>query len=167
MIHIYTGNGKGKTTAAIGLAMRRVGAGGKVCIIQFLKKGIYNELKSLNKVSGITIKQFGRSCLLKAKPTKEDKKLAKQAIAYAKGVIQKKNYDLLILDEINVALKLKLISLNIVCEFLKALPESVELVLTGRYAPKKLISLADYVAEIKEVKHPFKLGIPARNGIEF
>ncbi len=167
MIHIYTGNGKGKTTAAIGLAMRTLGAGGRVYMIQFLKNGLYSELKSLRKIPGMTIKQFGRGCLIKNKPSKEDKRLAKQAFAYAKALVKKKNCNLLILDEINVALKLKLLDLNLVYNFLKCLPSSIELVLTGRYAAKKLISLADYVIDIKDVKHPYKLGILARKGIEF
>lgn len=165
-IHIYTGNGKGKTTAALGLAIRARGAGLKVIILQFLKKRPYSELKSLKKL-GIEVRQLGQRDFCQPKKVKQsDIKNAAKGLEIAKKVIASRKYDLVILDEINVCLKFKLIKLIGLIKLIKEKPKGVELVLTGRGAPKKLLKLADYVTEMKEVKHPFNCGLKARKGIE-
>jgi len=165
-IHIYTGKGKGKTTAALGLAARARGAGLKVIILQFLKKGDYSELKSLKKL-GIRVEQLGeRSFCYPQKIKQKEKKKAKKGVMLASDVIFSKKYDLVILDEINIALKFCLINEQALIELLKLKPQQVEVVLTGRGASKKLLNLADYVTEMKEIKHPFKNGTKARKGIE-
>lgn len=166
LIHIYTGNGKGKTTSALGLSLRAVGRGMKVCIIQFMKGYEYGETKI--KIKNLKIFQFGRAGFVdKKNPSKEDVELAKEGYEFAKKVIKSKKYDLVILDEINVAIEFKLIKLEDVLELIKNKPKNLELILTGRYAKKELISIADYVSDINEIKHPYQKGIKARKGIEF
>ncbi|MFA5093176.1 MAG: cob(I)yrinic acid a,c-diamide adenosyltransferase [Candidatus Omnitrophota bacterium] len=167
MIQIYTGNGKGKTTAAFGLALRASGAGKKIYICQFAKGRLYNELKALKKISNIEIKQFGRSCFIKRSPDKADFKMALDGFKVASEVIHQRKHQLVILDEINIAIKYKLIPLNDLIRLLQETPKSIELVLTGRYAHPKIMDLADLVSEIKEVKHYYKRGVKARLGIEF
>ena len=167
MIHIYTGKGKGKTTAALGLALRASGAGFKVYICQFLKGSDYCELKSLKKIKSVKVEQFGTKCFVGKTPAAKDKRLAQQGLAAAEKAIRSKTYNMVVLDEINVALKFKLLELDQVLRLLKKTPGKVELVLTGRSAPAELFKLADLVSEVKEVKHYFKKGIKARKGIEF
>jgi cob(I)alamin adenosyltransferase len=169
LIQVYTGNGKGKTTAAFGLALRAIGRGFKVCIIQFIKGGFdYGELYVVDKLPNLTLKAFGRGKFITEKPaSKEDVRLAEEALALTEEVVKSGEYDLVVLDEICVALNLKLISMEKVLELLKSKPEHVELVLTGRYAPKEILEVADLVTEMKEVKHPFNKGYPARMGIEY
>jgi len=165
-IHIYLGDGKGKTTAALGLAMRARGAGMKVIVLQFLKKGKYSELKSLQKL-GVKVEQLGQRNFCNPKKVKKDeKKKAQNGVMLASDIIFSKKYDLVILDEINVAIKFCLIQEEELIDLLKLKPKGVELVLTGRGLPKQLIKLADYVTEMKEIKHPFKNGLEARLGIE-
>ena len=167
MIHIYTGHGKGKTTAALGLAVRAAGAGRKVYIGQFLKKGCYNELKSLRKIKNIKVEQFGRGCFVKKNPDRIDAKLAQKGFQRIKGIIKKQIYDVVILDEINLALHLGLLELKDAIAIIKNTPKNKELILTGRNAHRKLIALADYVSDMRKVKHPFDRGINCRKGIEF
>lgn len=167
MIHIYTGDGKGKTTAALGLALRAAGAGLKVYIGQFLKGREYSELKILKKIRNIKIELYGRGCFIKVKPQKKDIELAKKGIAKAKKIISEKKYDLVILDEINVALYYNLIKLKDVLTLIKQTPKRIDLILTGRKVHPKILKLADLVSEIKEVKHYYKKGVKARKGIEF
>ncbi|MBS7620783.1 cob(I)yrinic acid a,c-diamide adenosyltransferase [Candidatus Bathyarchaeota archaeon] len=169
LVQVYTGNGKGKTSAAFGLALRAVGRGLKVYIIQFIKGGFdYGELYVVNRLPNLTLKAFGKGKFVTQQPpSKEDVKLAEEAFKLAEEIIKSGEYDLVILDEINVALNLKLISLEKVLELIKSKPKHVELVLTGRYAPKEIIDVADLVTEMREVKHPFKRGCQAREGIEF
>lgn len=167
MIQVYTGNGKGKTTAALGLALRAAGAGLRVYIAQFIKGRCYSELKALEKIKKIKIEQFGRSCFIKRKPRPQDIKLAQRGLEKIKEILAQKFYQVIILDEINVALKLRLLKLKDVIELLKKCPRNLELVLTGRYAHPQILNSADLVSEIKEVKHYFKKGIKARKGIEF
>ena len=167
MIQVYTGNGKGKTTAAFGLALRAAGAGLKVYIGQFLKGRNYSELKTLKKIKNIKVEQFGRRCFIKKAPDKKDIILAKSGLEKIKKIIAKKNYDMVILDEINIALKLKLLDLKEVIKLIKKTPKNLELILTGRYAPSAILKIADLVSQIKEVKHYYKKGIKARKGIEF
>ena len=167
MIQIYTGNGKGKTTAALGLALRAAGAGLKVYIGQFVKRGNYSELKALKKLKNVRIEQFGRSCLVKKRPGKKDLEAACRGLKKIKAAISKQGCDVVILDEINVALKLKLIRIEDVVELIKEAPEDIELILTGRGAPREILQSADLVSEIKEIKHYFRKGIKARKGIEY
>lgn len=167
MIQVYTGNGKGKTTAALGLALRAAGAGLKVYIGQFVKGKNYSELSVLRKIKNIKLEQFGRSCFVKEAPNQKDIALAKKGFEKIKKIISKRIYDMVILDEINIALKLRLISLKEVFSLIKNIPENLELVLTGRYAHPKILKIADLVSEIKEIKHYYKKGIKARRGIEY
>ncbi|MGB9676045.1 MAG: cob(I)yrinic acid a,c-diamide adenosyltransferase [Candidatus Bathyarchaeales archaeon] len=168
LVQVYTGNGKGKTTAAFGLALRAIGRGLKVYVIQFIKGGFdYGELYIVDKLPNLTLKAFGRGKFIVDKPSSEDIKSAEEALSLAESVVKSGEYDIVILDEINVALKLKLISLERVLELIKNKPKHVELVLTGRYAPNEIIEVADLVTEMKEVKHPYNKGCQARRGIEF
>lgn len=166
LIQIYTGNGKGKTTAAFGLAMRATGAGLKVYILQFIKGKFYSELKALKQVKGIKIEQCGRGCFIKGKPKKIDKDLAQKGLMKAVARTMSGIYDVVMLDEINVALQLGLVSQQEILRLLKNKPRNVELILTGRYCPKIVLKHADLVTEMKEVKHPYAKGINARLGIE-
>jgi len=169
LIQVYTGNGKGKTSAAFGLALRAVGRGLKVYVVQFIKGGFdYGELYVIEKLSNITLRAFGRGKFVMAKPPeKEDVKLAEEALAVAKNVVEGGKYDVVILDEINVALSLKLVELGEVLKLIRSKPKHVELVLTGRDAPAEIVEIADLVTEMREVKHPFNSGLQARKGIEF
>jgi len=167
LIQVYTGEGKGKTTAALGLAIRASGAGFSVYIGQFVKGRFYSELSAIKKIKNITLEQFGRSCFIRAKPEKKDIELACEGLNKAKEAIRNKKYRLIILDEINIALSLKLISLREVLNILKSAPKNKEIVLTGRCAPLEIIKIADLVSEIKERKHYYKKGIRGRRGIEF
>ncbi|MFQ5891698.1 MAG: cob(I)yrinic acid a,c-diamide adenosyltransferase [Candidatus Methanofastidiosia archaeon] len=166
LIHIYTGNGKGKTTAALGLSMRALGHEFRVYIIQFMKEGYpYGELVVLQKL-GIEIERFGRGHFIRDKPSTKDVELAEKALERAREVLKSQMYDLVILDEINVAIHFGLLSKEEVLELLREKPDATELVLTGRFAPKELIEVADYVTEMVEVKHPYRKGMKARDGIE-
>jgi len=169
LVQVYTGNGKGKTSAAFGLALRAIGRGLKVYIIQFIKGGFdYGELYILDKLPNIKLKAFGRGKFVTEKPPpKEDVALAKEAFVLAENVVKSGEYDVVILDEINVAMSLKLIETEKVLRLIKSKPKHVELVLTGRYAPNEIIEVADLVTEMKEVKHPFNQGYSAREGIEY
>jgi cob(I)alamin adenosyltransferase len=167
MIHIYTGSGKGKTTAALGLAMRAVGHDFKVAIIHFMKIWDYGEVKSLKKLE-IDLFRYGTTELIDPKnPSPIDFEQAGKAISKAEELIENGNYDILILDEINVALDFNLIPMERVINLLNKKPDSLELVLTGRKCPEELIDKADLVSVIDEIKHPYQKGIEARKGIEF
>ena len=166
-LQVYTGNGKGKTTAALGLALRALGAGFKVFLGQFLKSGLYNEIKSLKSFEPqIEIKQFGRGVFVRGKPTLEDQELAQRGWQVCQEKIFGEEFQLVILDELNLALYFGLLSLADVLETLKRRPQSVEVVITGRYAPAELIEIADLVTEMKEIKHYYRKGVKAREGIE-
>jgi cob(I)alamin adenosyltransferase len=166
-VQVYTGNGKGKTTAAIGLAIRAAGANLKVFIGQFVKGMHYSELDSLKRFEDlITIKQFGRDCFIYHDPTEEDIKVARDGFAEAREIVMSAKYDLVILDEINIALYYALFPVEDVLDLIKKKPSNVELVLTGRYAPKQIIDAADLVTEMKEIKHYYQEGVVAREGIE-
>ena len=169
IVQVYTGDGKGKTSAAFGLALRAIGRELRVYIIQFIKGGFdYGELHVLNKLPNLTLKAFGRGKFVTAKPPEVvDVKFAQEAFTLAKEVVQSGEYDLVILDEVNVALDLKLIDLEEVLKLIKGKPGKVELVLTGRHAPNEVVEVADLVTEMKEVKHPFNKGVQARKGIEY
>ncbi len=166
---IYTGNGKGKTTAAIGQAVRAAGAGLKTYIIQFMKDFPYNESNSLKQLSDwITLEKVGKDDYVfrKEPPPQEEIVNAKIALEIAKEKMLSGNYDLVILDEICVAIYFGLFTVEDVLLFLDAKPENVELILTGRYCPQVLIDRADLVTEMKEVKHYYQKGILSRAGID-
>lgn len=165
-IHIYTGNGKGKTTAALGLSLRAICAGKKVFFGQFVKGMDYSELKAMEYLPGFKMEQFGRDCFIFNEPKEEDILVAKEGLEYCKNIIEKGEYDLVVLDELNIALYYKLFSIEEVIETIKAKDDKVELVITGRYAPEELVELADLVTEMKEIKHYYKKGLEARKGIE-
>jgi len=169
LIQVYTGNGKGKTSAAFGLALRAAGRGLKVYIIQFIKGGFdYGELYVVDKIPNVTLRAFGRGKFITEKPPqKKDVELAEQALQLAIDVVKNGEYDVVILDEINVALDLKLIDINEALELIKNKPEHVELVLTGRNAPNQIVEAANLVSEVREIKHPFKEGCKSRKGIEY
>jgi cob(I)alamin adenosyltransferase len=169
LVQVYTGNGKGKTSAAFGLALRAAGRGLKVYVIQFIKGGFdYGELYVVDKLPNVTLRAFGRGKFIVDKtPAKEDVRLAEEALALAEQVVKSGDYDVVILDEVNVALSLGLVKLERVLELAKGKPKHVELVLTGRNAHEKIVEIADLVTEMREIKHPFNKGVPARKGIEF
>lgn len=167
-IQVYTGNGKGKTTAILGLSLRAAGAGLKVFIVQFLKKRRSSEHKALERFKDlITIKQYGTRFFKKGEFTKSDIEATKKGFEEVKDIISSKRYNLVILDEINVAIHYKLLSLDDVINVLKSKPEGTEIILTGRYADEKIIELADLVTEVREIKHYYKKGVKARKGIEY
>ena len=173
-IQVYTGNGKGKTTASLGLAMRALGRCWKVLIVMFLKGGDdYGELNSFRNLSpeiskNLNIVQAGLDRIVYSdNKTPEDEKEIKKGWELAKKAIQNDEYNLIILDEANVAIDLVFIDVDEVAETLKNKPEEMEIVLTGRNANPKIIELAHLVSEIKPVKHYWDTGIVARKGIEY
>ena len=166
-VQVYTGDGKGKTTAAIGLAIRSLGAGWRVFIAQFLKAGEYSEHKALAKFSDhLTIKTYGRNVFIKGKPEDEDRRLAQAAYEEIAEIVVAGRHRLVILDEANVAVYYGLLSVDQILELIDRRAEGVELVITGRYAHSRLIDRADLVTEMREVKHYFHQGIKARKGVE-
>jgi len=169
LVQVYSGDGKGKTSAAFGLALRAVGRGLKVYVVQFIKGGFdYGELYVVERLPNFKLKAFGRGKFVTdVPPTEEDIKLAKEAFELAKEVVIGGKYDVVVLDEINVALHLKLVGVDEVVDLVRRKPKHVELVLTGRSAPPEIIELADLVTEMREVKHPYIKGVPPRKGIEY
>ena len=166
-VQVYTGNGKGKTTAAIGLAIRSLGAGWRVFIAQFLKAGEYSEHKALAKFSDhLTIKTYGRNVFIKGKPEDEDIRLAQAAYEEIAEMVASGRYNLVILDEANVAVHYGLITVDQILDLVDRRAEGVELVITGRYAHPQLLDRADLVTEMREVKHYYQRGIKARRGVE-
>jgi len=168
-VQVYTGNGKGKTTAALGLALRAAGHRFKVLIIQFLKGGIaYGELQSAKKLAPyLTIVPMGRENFVnKKKPDPRDVHLAQKAWKLAQHSVHSQKYHLVILDEINVAVEYGMVPLKELLALIKNKPENVELVLTGRWAKPEVLRRADLVTEMREIKHYYKKGIESRIGIE-
>ncbi len=168
-IQIYTGNGKGKTTAAIGQAVRAAGFGLKTYIVQFMKEFPYNELNSLKHLKQwITIEQFGGDEFVykKEPPGKEELDKAKKGLSSAKEKMLNGEFDIIILDEVCVSIYFGLLKTDDIIDFIKDKPANVELILTGRYCPAELIEKADLVTEMKEVKHYYGKGITSRRGIE-
>jgi len=168
LIQVYTGDGKGKTTAALGLALRAAGRNMKVLIVQFMKKWDYGELHSIELISNITLRTFGtKDFVYKGKTKKIDYEEAEKAFSFGAEGVQSGDYDIVIFDELNMALYYELLDLKKVVEKLKEKPDEVEVVITGRRAPEEIIGIADLITEMKEVKHPYQKGIEARRGIEY
>lgn len=175
LIHVYTGDGKGKTTAALGLALRAAGHGWRTYIGQFLKGQNYGELRAGELLNGaITIEQFGNPTFIHvdadgkdSTATPEDIALARKGIDAVRSAMLGGQYQIVVMDEINVALYFKLLTVQDVIDVLERKPADVELVLTGRRVPQEILNYADYVTEMREHKHPYQRGIRARQGIEF
>lgn len=166
-IHVYTGNGKGKTTAAFGLALRAVGAGKKVFIAQFVKSMKYSEVIATEMyLPNIEITQYGLDCFIINSPTEADITAAVSGLNAVEQKIQSQNYDVIILDEINIAIYYQLFTVDILLEILERRPTNVEIVITGRYADPKLIAYADLVTDMQEIKHYYQNGVASRNGID-
>jgi cob(I)alamin adenosyltransferase len=166
-IQVYTGNGKGKTTAAIGLAIRAAGAGLKVFIAQFIKMGDYSEIKALRRFSDlITVEQFGLGRFTDGKPLPEDIQAAQKGLKRIKSIMAAEEYKVIILEEANVAAKFGLIRVQDLLGLIINKPYDLELVITGRYASSRVIETADLVTEMVPIKHYFEKGVPARVGIE-
>ena len=170
-VHVYTGNGKGKTTAALGLALRAAGWGKKTYIAQFMKKTQYGELLSIEKhlKELITIKQFGIPGFHHSgeKVTREEKDAAMKGIDAVKKAIASGKYHIIIMDEANILVYFKIIDIRYLLDIIDKKPANLELVLTGRNAPRELKNRADLVTEMKNIKHAFDNGIKAQKGIEF
>lgn len=167
-VQVYTGDGKGKTTAALGLSMRAAGAGLKVFFAQFVKGQTYNEIKLINNsIPEIEIQQFGRDCFIKKEPQPEDIQVARRGFNATRKKIQSGDYDLIVLDELNIAIYYKLVAVDEVMNIIKGKPENLELIITGRKAPQQIIDAADLVTEMKEIKHYYRSGVEARSGFEY
>ena len=169
LVQVFTGNGKGKTSAALGTVLRASGHGLRVYIVFFMKgKYPYGEFSTLPKLPNVDIASFGLRCLIDpANINPEEIEQAKLALSAARKAMLSGNYDIVVLDEVNVALHFKLIELDEVVRLIGEKPQNVELILTGRYADAKLIELADLVTEMVKLKHPYDKGVKARKGIEY
>jgi cob(I)alamin adenosyltransferase len=169
LVQVYTGDGKGKTTAALGLALRAAGHGFRVHIVQFMKGwSDYGELEALGHLPNITLVQFGRTEFVDPEdPDPEDRRLAQEAWQHSLDALQQGRYDVVVLDEINVALNYGLVSLEQVLVLLDARPSQVELILTGRRAHPQIIERADLVTEMRAIKHPYDAGVAGRKGVEY
>jgi cob(I)alamin adenosyltransferase len=169
LVQVYTGNGKGKTTAALGLALRAVGHGLKVLMIQFMKGNVqYGELESAKKLAPyLTIKQVGRETFIsKSNPDPKDLQLAQEGFRMAKKAIQNKEYNIVILDEINLAVDYGLVPITEILHLIDSKPEEIELILTGRNVKREILEKADLVTDMVDRKHYYDKGVPAREGIE-
>ncbi|MBI9011121.1 MAG: cob(I)yrinic acid a,c-diamide adenosyltransferase [Clostridiales bacterium] len=165
-VHVYTGDGKGKTTAAFGLAVRSLYAGKNVYIGQFIKSMKYHEVGLENDFENITIEQYGDDCFIEKDPAEKDIQMAKDGLDKINKIIKSSIYDVVILDEITIALYYKLFSVIELLDILKERPDELEIIITGRYAPDELIEYADLVTEMKEIKHYYKQGVLSRDGID-
>ena len=172
LVIVYTGGGKGKTTASLGMALRAVGYNHKICMIQFIKGSWhYGEMDSSKRLEPefelIAAGKGFVGIIDYISPKEEHEKAAKEAINICKEKIQSEKYDIIILDEVNYAINLGLIDVNDVLDLIKTKPPRLNLVLTGNYAMPEIIELADLVTEMKEIKHPFQKGVKAKKGIDF
>ena len=165
-VQVYTGNGKGKTTAALGLVLRTICAGNKVFMGQFMKGQDYSELKAAEFLPGLKMEQFGGVEFLHGKPTEKDIADAEKGLSRMKEVVESGEYDVIVFDEINTALFFKLLKTEEVIDVINLKKENTELILTGRYAPEEIIDRADLVTEMKEIKHYYNTGVKSRTGIE-
>jgi cob(I)alamin adenosyltransferase len=168
MVHVYTGDGKGKTTAALGLGLRASGHGLRVCMVQFMKGNLqYGEQRAVKKLPNFEIYQFGRKEFVsRRKPAKVDQEHARQGLRFAREILTSGEYDVVILDEVNVALDWKLVTLEEVLALIREKAPETELVLTGRYAHPQIMELADYVTEMREINHPYHRGFLSTKGVE-
>ncbi len=169
LVQIFTGEGKGKTTAALGAAIRALGHGLRVCIVYFMKGSYpYGERNILSKLPNVTVASFGSLEFVDPANIKpEEKEQARQALAAASEAMLGGNYDLIVLDEVNLVVAWKLVELDEVVRLISDKPQNVELILTGRQADTRLVQLADLVTEMLKIKHPYDRGITARKGIEY
>lgn len=169
LVHVYTGDGKGKTCAALGMALRAAGHGWRTYVCQFMKGQDHGELKAAQMLDGLlTIEQHGKPTFVHAgQVTPEDIQIAREGIATALDAMQSGEYQMVVLDEINVALYFGLLAVRDVLSLIDTKPEGVELVLTGRRVPEEILARADYVTVMQEIKHPYQHGVKARKGIEF
>ncbi len=166
-VQIYTGDGKGKTTAAFGLALRAAGAGLPVFIAQFMKGGDYSEVRALGRFEDlITLRQYGRGRFIRGKPAEEDIRAAKEGLAEVRSILRSGRYRVVILDEAGIAAFYGLVSVEDLLALIDGKPADVELVITGRRADPRLLARADLVTEMREVKHYYSGGVQARRGIE-
>lgn len=165
-VHVYTGDGKGKTTAALGLALRAAGAGMRVYIAQFLKRGRYSEVKALESVKGVTLEQFGRPEFVR-EPTESDRRAARWGLVAVATAMTGGRYEVVVADELCTAIAAKVVSVDAVEKLLALRPAHVELVLTGRRAPARIVRAADLATEMRPLKHYYTRGVKARKGIEF
>jgi len=166
-VHVYTGDGKGKTTAALGLCLRAVGAGWRVYIGQFMKAGDTSELKALKRLGDqVTVAQYGSGRFVRGRPSDEDRQRARKGFEAAREALVGGRYRMVILDECLVTLHQGLLTLAQIQSLMALRPADVELILTGRHAPPEVIDGADLVTDMQEVKHYYQKGIPARVGIE-
>jgi cob(I)alamin adenosyltransferase len=166
-VHVYTGTGKGKTTAAMGLALRAIGRKKRVYVGQFLKATASGEISALKKFKGsIIVEQFGRKKWMGCKPEKTDVDLAQKGLDRCRKAMLSKKYNVVILDEINMAVAFHVVKIMEVLELLSRRPADVEMVLTGRNAPAEFLEAADLVTEMREIKHYYHKGVRARMGIE-
>jgi len=163
---VYTGNGKGKSTAAFGLALRALCAGKKVYIGQFVKNMKYSETKIENFMEGIKIIQYGKDCCIDRAPDDEDARLAKTGLLECGNILENGKYDVVILDEVTIATYLKFITAEDVLEIIEKRAPHVEVIVTGRYCPDLLIKNADLVTEMMEIKHYYTQGVLSREGID-
>ncbi len=163
-IQVYTGNGKGKTTAAFGVAIRAAMCGKKVFIGQFVKGMAYSETAIAEQVEAIEIEQFGSTCFIDREPTEEDRAKAQRGLESI--LIKAQQVDVLILDELTIALHYNLIDISHVLDFLERKPVALEVIITGRYCPDLIIEKADLVTEMKEIKHYYQQGVLSRRGID-
>jgi cob(I)alamin adenosyltransferase len=168
-IQVYTGNGKGKTTAALGQALRTCGHGFKVLMIQFMKGSKnYGEVMIAGEIPGFTLIQSGLPTFVeKGNPSEEDLRLAREGMQAAAKAVDTASCDMLILDEISVAVDYGLVEVKQVLDILKRKPAEMEIILTGRYAPVEFTEIADLVTEMKEIKHHYMSGLAMREGIEY
>jgi len=170
MIQVYTGNGKGKTTAAMGSALRALGHGMNVCIIQFFKvKNYYGEQRIFKKFKNLKFYSFAKKHphFYKNIKTNDIKNECRKAILRISGIIKEKKCDLLILDELNIAIRDKYIDIEKIVRLLKNKPKKMEVIITGRAAHKKIFKLADLITNMQPVKHPYYNGIKSRKGIDY
>jgi cob(I)alamin adenosyltransferase len=165
-LQVYTGNGKGKTTAAIGLTVRALGAGMKVFFGQFVKSGEYSEITILASLKNLVLRQYGTEGFIMGHPGASDIEAASRGVRDAMDALAGGNFGLVVLDEVNVAYSLGMISLPEILAIVSARGNRTELVMTGRGAPPELLEAADLVTEMREVKHYFRTGLKARKGIE-
>lgn len=165
-VQVYTGNGKGKTTCALGITLRMLCAGGRVFFGQFMKGQDYSELNATEYFDNLTMRQFGDVKFVHGKPSDEDIKMAKEGLGVMREALLSGDYDMVVFDEINTTMFFEMIPPKELIDILKQKPERTEVILTGRYAPDEIIEYANLVTEMTEIKHYYNEGIQARKGVE-